>query len=342
MIEIPIPQERVHVYNNRQEWLDARTDSEHAIGGSAVARILGISPHGGPWSVWSEWHGERRRTNDDIEKTLRRGRALENVALSLGAEDFGLHLELPRNIYAGGNPEAEIVINGDEPWMRVTPDAFGVCLASNMVIGAEAKTSGIPEDWGESCEIVQWGEGAENLLPPHYAVQVYWYLEATKLPAWDLCALILNRGMTIKRFRLWADHDVQKRLVDRVGEWRQRHLIEGHEPDPTGERECISWLAKKHGPSVLEYREPTNGELAMAREWREISERQKADEDRLKQLRAELLTRIGPLAGLDLGMGQAINRIYRAGYKVAPTPYTVEPTAYVQLGRLKTKMPKRR
>lgn len=54
----PILSDRIEVYQSRGDWLAARTGkSQHRIGASEVAAILGVSPWAGPWDIWTQRQG---------------------------------------------------------------------------------------------------------------------------------------------------------------------------------------------------------------------------------------------------------------------------------------------
>lgn len=312
---IPIDRNRVEVLPDRDAWLASR-GKDHRIGGSDVARILGRSEYGGPWSLWVE--RMRRQGGRQDTKDTKRGRDFESHVLNVYGKDYGVAVYLPRSVFAPRHPKAEVVIHGEQSWMVATPDAFVLDLSrTGLWGGGEAKTSVLPDLWGSSCEIFKWELGCEGLLPIEYALQVYWYLEATGLPFYDLCVMVISFGLEIRRYRFYRDEEVQSRLVDRVGEWRERHLIRGESPDPTGESACRDWLGTRFPPSKA-LRDPTLDERALAEEWIMLKQRMDKDKQRAAQLENLLLLGIGDAGGLILEPGnkaagrkaQIVRRVY--------------------------------
>ncbi len=86
----------IEVYPDRAAWLAARRRLEgscphtltghYRIGASDIGRILGVSPHGGPWDVWlDKREGRAEEDNADMAQGRRwEARVLEDYAEVMG------------------------------------------------------------------------------------------------------------------------------------------------------------------------------------------------------------------------------------------------------------------
>lgn len=223
---------RLERYATREEWLAGRDRTPYRIGGSDVAAILGISPWASPWDVWARKTGAATVEPDAAKEALfERGRRWEPTVLREYAVATGREL-----IDVG---EA-LIVHPSEPWVVGSPDALA--RDGEGLGGVEAKTAIRVHGWApEDTEIIEYGEGSEAALPPHYATQAYWYLEASGLPWWD-CVVLLPR-YEVRVVRLHRDPKVQAELLAAVGAWRERHLIGGEPPPVDASGACRAWLS---------------------------------------------------------------------------------------------------
>lgn len=324
---LPIDRSKIEILPTREAWKKARSH-DHRIGGSDVAQILDRSPNGGPWAFWtSRLHPsalDALLSDDSADKS--RGRRYEVRVLEDYASDYHLNVWLPRKI-VGAAAEAEVVVHGEQWWMAATPDAFVFDALAGTWGGAEAKTSAIPDLWGPECEIRQWDETMARVVPVHYALQTYWYLAITGLPWWDLVVLIIsqaNSALQLRRYRFYADHELQRRLIEAVQQWRQEHLIDGVPPTVTGESECRDWLGTRFGKSSM-VREPSPKETALAAEFAALKLRIAADQERCAVLENQLLDSMKEADGIFMpgpnnGKRPVLRRIVVGAHTVKAIP----------------------
>lgn len=212
----------VETYATEAAWLAAR---QGRVSATMVARILGLSAYGGPWDVWEDAQGQAPRQIENADQ--RRGKVLESAVLRLYAAETGHHVCDPRAIWGG----ERVLLVGPEGWEIQTPDAMAFTGEWGQV---EGKTDAVGTGWGAAQVLPCWAEGSEDVVRPDYAVQCYWQMEVSGLPWVDLTVLLPR--FELRTFRLCADADVQAALRDQIGEWRERHLVQGHPPalQPTG------------------------------------------------------------------------------------------------------------
>jgi hypothetical protein len=175
--------------------------------------------------------------------------------------------------------------------------------------GLEVKTDRDGHGWAaEPAVIYVWDDAAALLVPPMYATQVYLYLYATELPFWDIAAMIPRSwGFPELRWHRFMSHPpTQDRLVNVLGEWREKHIVKGVPPDIDDSAECAGFLARKHpgrtdGKKTL--RPATELEEGLVHELVYAQSRADEAETEVKRRRNELIGMIGDDYGLRLRAG---------------------------------------
>ena len=208
---------KLHNYPTRAEWLAAR---RLGLGGSDIPAILGISPYSTPLQVWSSKVGLDEEREESY--VLRRGSHMEPLLWrELAAEVPGLR----------AIPQSMTIVEGDEPWMRYSPDAFlAIETPGNYV---EALGEGKSHPRGAS----EWDDG----VPPHVVAQVQWGMHVcARLP---LAYVAVDLGTEFKWARVgrdpdwWPTHEETIRAF-----WRS---VETETPPaPTGDEGDTSALAR--------------------------------------------------------------------------------------------------
>lgn len=297
----------------------------YRIGASDIGRILGVSPHGGPWDTWIDKMGLGAPEPDTLDMAQGRrweARVLEDYAEATGGQVLSPTSDSPPAVRKGV-PHGEsvlrhepcggvIVRHGEHPWATCSPDGFA---AARIPLESGGFTWG---PWGGvECKAVmdpgsaaEWDEDRSGLIitpgwegawpaPRHYVLQCYWSLAVSGLQAWDLAAILMPRRGRLVYFTLLADEELQGRLLAQVGAWRQRHLVEGVEPPVDDSEAAWSYYASR--PHEAPLREATPEEDALARALHAAQQMGKAAEAQEKRLRNELAARLQGCAGVALG-----------------------------------------
>lgn len=232
----------VETFRDRDAWLQSRRQPD-TIGASEAAMALGISPYGTPWALWEL---KRAPTEGARSSVLQRGHRWESAVVAEYAEESGCAVVTPRELYGA---DLVVLANARTPWLRETPDAFARDPHDSRLGQIEAKTAMHAHAWTpeRGAVIERWDDAYAEIVPAHYAVQGYVQLYATGLPWVDLCALVPAGGwLQVRWIRLLRDETTQEALVEALGNWRARHLLDGGAaPDTDGSDACNRYLARE-------------------------------------------------------------------------------------------------
>ncbi|MEH0579015.1 MULTISPECIES: YqaJ viral recombinase family protein [Streptomyces] len=193
----------------RARWEEVRRTG---IGGSEVAKILGLNKYQGSRHVYEEKHG--RPVPMDAELS-------EYAEVGLEIEDFIAHLFTKRTGIPAV-PTPGTLANIERPWMRSNVDRYALDPATGAVVApVELKNR-------SAYQLGDWEDG----VPDGPALQVHWNIAVGGWPyGW---AVALVGGNTLKFHRIERDDELIETLIDVCGKWFQRHVIEGFPPPADG------------------------------------------------------------------------------------------------------------
>lgn len=315
--------QKLSVHQTREEWLAAR---ETRIGGSDVSAILGISPYKGPWDVYLQKRlGQSFQPDAATQQVLDEGRRWESAVLRRYAAMAGVELIRPPHGLA-------LVTSLKQPWASGSLDSFvwDKKLGLGLVEGKTDRTGA--DQYGESGTVIDaWGEGAERVVRPVYVPQAYWYRALTGLAFADF-VVALPRGFSmgeppeedlehllevpkhveVRWFRLMPDTRTEGAIYRRVSAWRQRHLVDGAEPEWDGSDACKEALKLLHPDKTGRLRGATPEEASLVTATHEARKAQRAAERLAKTLENKLHKAIGDDYGLRLGPDGPVVKLSRS------------------------------
>lgn len=282
-------------------WRQARLQ---CIGASDVPRVLGLSPYGGPWSVFaSKVLPEARRETAQ----QRRGHRWEARVL----ED---HHDLTGLPHVG--PLGHMCIGGPVSWLTVTPDAFVLNRPTWEVGEAKTDTSEIGRwAWGESGQSFETWEQARGQVREDYAAQLYAQLWATGLE-WG--RLIVMRSLDdLRWFRLRRDPTIIEWMRPRLEAFWQ--ILEARRggadvyPEIDEDLACATALARLLPEGSRSLVAATPADIASVNAIAADEALLSAIDARVRTAKgrlAERITRAGAY-GIDLGGGEKV--LYQRG-----------------------------
>ncbi|MFE3033093.1 YqaJ viral recombinase family protein [Streptomyces canus] len=193
----------------RAQWEEVRRSG---IGGSEVAKILGLNKYQGPRHVFEEKHGRPVPMDDQLA---------EYAEVGLEIEDFIAHLFTKRTGIPAV-PTPGTLANTDRPWMRSNVDRYALDPETGAV-GAPVELKN-----RSAYQLDDWQDG----VPDGPALQVHWNMA---VGGWSYgWAVALVGGNTLRYHRVERDEELVGTLIDVCGRWFQRHVIEGYPPPADG------------------------------------------------------------------------------------------------------------
>lgn len=207
---------------DREAWLEAR---RRGIGGTDAAAILGHSSFATAFDVWTEkvvGQLPPRPTTDPMWW----GTALEATIARWYAEQTGRTLEHAGDGFA-------MFWHPTEPHLFATPD--------RLVVG---------ESRGVEIKLVgphaahAWGAAGSDVIPVGYETQVRHCMACCDRDIWDVVAMFGIHDVRV--FTLYRERAVEEKRVRLLGEWWQRHVVEGVQPAITGADSVGKTLARRY------------------------------------------------------------------------------------------------
>lgn len=277
---------KVELFPSRDAWLAGRRDPL-AIGASEAAAVLGVHPHMNAWSLWE--HKRREASEAAASSVLQRGHRWESAVLAEYEDASGCKVLQP-GAHLGRPDHLVILASKARPWLRESPDAFALDARTGALGHVEAKTAMHRDAWSPEAGVIveRWADGAEDVVPPHYAIQAYVQLEVSGLPWCDVCALVPDGGwLAVRWVRILRDDETQGQIVEALETWRARHLVGGEAPEVDGSRACNRFLARAFQKRPA--RVVTTDEGVMLRELARLRAECKAAEGRIAELANTLI-----------------------------------------------------
>jgi hypothetical protein len=255
----------VERFDDVATWLAVRMSHQatpmFAIGASDVPAILGRSTFRGPWDVWTDHHGPRHDDPADEDDVRSRGHAVEPFLMAAYTEATGREVD-----------DGLLVLSRDDvPWFRVSTDAY---VPGDRVIEGKTYSYMKRDEWAGADHVdpVPVKVAVEKgLIPDSYSWQVVAQAAVADVALVDLvgvqvslkrCRAVLASGEVVTE-PAWiveappvvvsVEVAASQRawIVDTVGEWRERHLVQGIEPDPDGSKAQIRAYRQRMSPGAV-------------------------------------------------------------------------------------------
>lgn len=276
----------VRVFSDRESWLAGRKAG--GLGSSDVAAILGASAHRSPWDVYLERVLERERPVDArTERYFKRGHREEPRVLEDLAEEVAATSVLPMQF---------VIVDGPAP-VSASIDSFVEIDQWGWGVG-EMKTDVSDANWGPSGAVIEtWSPAARAVVREDYAAQTYSEILASGL---DYGVLAVRRSLDdLRHYFLVADPALLERMRQRLGEWWERHIVQGEPPENDGSEACARAKERIYGGAREKKTRPaTPDEVAIARECFSTKVEIQRLQDRERKLRSDLADAIGEGYGL--------------------------------------------
>jgi putative phage-type endonuclease len=301
---------------DRSEWLAARKQDVTASDASA---LLGIHPYKTAFELWAEKTGRKPDAEDN--EVFRRGRALEYVAIDFLREDY---------------PDWKITHSYNNRYFRDTDARIGATPDAFVRIPDRKGTGIIQIKSASDFSMKNWRDPeTKEIVPPTY-VAVQAIIEATLTGASYAFVALIVSGHTLTLhppIEIPLHLDLMNRVRREVADfWRLTES--GSHPDADWKRdgELLEQLYQPDG-RVLDLR-ADNSLPGLLDEKATLAEQKSAIEKRQKEIKAELLDKMGladpsaktsdpttDVARIADGRSITAKRQHRDGYTVKPTSF---------------------
>lgn len=294
--------ERIPI-SSREQWLALRRQDVTA---SVVGCLLGVHEYQTPYGLWALKTGA---IAEDPEETgpMRRGRLLEPVAIAMLREERpAWQVEQPgvylRDIQSrlGATPDA-FAVDPERP-------GFGIVQVKTVEPGVFRR---------------KWRDEDGEVTPPLWiAVQaiVEAHLAGAQWAA--VAAMTVGFGVDMHVVPVPIHAGVVERIYAAVADfWRM--VADGRALDPDYGRDLRLVEALFAGRDEITDLSADNALPALADEREALSAAKSATEDRLKEIKAEFLVKLGGAEAGRIADGRLIaaKRVERKGYEVKPSSY---------------------
>lgn len=290
---------------DRHAWLAARAQDVTA---SDASSLLGIHPYKTAFELWAEKTG--RKQDADDSKVFRRGRMLEYTAIDMLREDY---------------PDWEITHSYNNRYFRdvearmgATPDAF-VRIPGRKgqgIIQIKTASDFSVKNWRDP-------ETKEITVPLYVAVQALIEAELTKANYAMVALLVCGHGLDLHPP---MDIPLTPGLMERV----RAEIADFWRVTATGGHPDADW--KRDGALLEDLYSPDQRVIDLSKdnllpavcdEKARIAAEKGVIEKRLKEIKAELLDKMGGASAAKIADGRVITAktVERSGYEVKATSY---------------------
>jgi putative phage-type endonuclease len=263
----------------RTQWEAVRRTG---IGGSDVAAILGLDKYRGPRHVFAEKHGQEV-TRDNEAMWI--GREIEDFIARMFSKRSGIPIAAPPGTLA----------HVDHPWAMVNIDRYALEETGAVAGPVECKNR-------SEYQLQEWE--SEDGPPDAPALQCHWGMAVGGFEVGYVAALI--GGNKLRWHVIERDQDMVDHLLDYLGTWHQRHIVEGFPPPVDGletTKDLLGRLYQVKPEAIAEV------DLAKARELRkrraELEEEIKVLDRQKTQVENEMRDLAGTAEVVKAGKGTA-------------------------------------
>lgn len=241
------------------EWKSVRK-----ISGSVIGSILGLNPYCSAYEAWGRLIELLPEPEENM--SMKMGKKLEPIVAELYAEETGHKVR--RDNFVRQHP--------DYDWATGTFDRIIIDKTNgNGILECKTASEYSNSDW------------SNNIVPPHYMVQLQWYFFITGYK-WGAFAALVG-GNKFYHIHVDRDDTMIESLFHASQDFWFNHVLTGIPPEPDASKSCANALAHLYSePKVeSEIELETDAEL-WAQQYKEADREIKAAQER-KELAANML-----------------------------------------------------
>jgi putative phage-type endonuclease len=250
---------------DRAEWLEAR---KTGIGGSDAAKVLGLSPWGGPLSVFMDKTG--RAPERDESEAMEMGTELEETVARVFTKRTGIEVEAAPGMFR--HPEY--------PWMLANVD--------RLVVG---------ENKGLECKTAHFMKGGQwegDNLPDEYYAQCQHYI---CVMGWDSCWIAaLIGGQRFNHKEVVRNDEFIEAMIEAEKTFWRECVLKDAEPKATWSDDVAGMNPVARNSEMLP---PSPESITLALELKRLQEENREIERAIEGRQNRLRQIIGDYAGIE-------------------------------------------
>lgn len=241
------------------------------ITGTRIAKILGVSPWGGPMDAFMECMemAEPVAENEAMEW----GKRLEPIVAQAYTDKTGYKLT-----------QGTYMESSRWPFMGGTPDFI---VDDDLIL--EVKTTGLRN-------AADWGEAGTDKLPDYYLTQVAWYMALCNVNKAHVAVLI--GGQEFRIYSVMRDVAVESVLLEAAERFWNHHLLTGNPPPIDGTPAYTNYLRTKFKSGTEALLESDDEFTRLAAELHDAESRIQEAEARKTLAIQQLMSKIGLSKGV--------------------------------------------
>ena len=249
------------------------------IGGTDIAKIMGVSPWGTAFDVYCDKLGLVDPPQEN--RAMRLGKRFEPVLLEEYTIETGLDAR-PWQQHIR-HPDIEIAVG--------TPDA----MVTSAPIGIETKTAGIRQ-------AQRWGEPGSDQIPEEYVLQACWYAAITDFDRWDVAVLI--GGQDFRVYLIQRNRELEGLMLEAAQRFWRDHILTQTPPAIDGSASAREYIERTYRRNTQPLRIATPEETLLLSRLSEIREQRKIVETQESELETLVKAAIRDSEGLEWDGGR--------------------------------------
>ncbi len=204
--------------DRRAAWLEHR---KTRITGTDAAKILGLSPFGGPLDVWLEKKGQA--PEKVVTNAMESGRRFERAILEWYSDIVGQPITFADSY--------RLIESASHPLIGATLDA----IREDDGRPVDAKNNRRKSD--------DWGEPGTDEIPVYYACQGVFQMHVTDNARCDFVPVF--SGQDIRVYTLERDADTEANVIGTCEQWWEKYIVGDLMPPVDGTEGYTNWLKEK-------------------------------------------------------------------------------------------------
>ena len=233
---------------------DVKTNRHEYIGGSDIAKVMGLSRWGTPLSLWAEKTGKIPAKDLSDNEAVELGTDLEEFVAKKFTQKTGKAVRRSPKLYQ----------HPDYPYMVAHVDRL--VTGTDELLECKTCSAFKTEEWDFEYEEVTEADGSKKKvkvekIPQEYILQVMWYLGITGRKVGHIAVLI--GGQKFRTREIEFDQELFDTMVESAKEFWQHVQEQTPPPVMANDDETLKDLYSGHSEFMIELY-PTDEETALA------------------------------------------------------------------------------